>query len=152
MNDLKEISTLIIVVAVALLRGDGHVLMQRRRFGSVHGGLWEFPGGKVEAGESPESAAVREISEELGLVLDVSALEPVGFASGPGEGSGGRGCVVILRYTCRQWSGEPDCLEGEEIAWCTPGSVPSLAMPPLDYPLARMLIASLAGASGNNPG
>ena len=59
MNDLKEISTLIIVVAVALLRGDGHVLMQRRRFGSVHGGLWEFPGGKVEAGESPESAAVR---------------------------------------------------------------------------------------------
>lgn len=151
MNDLQEISTHLIVVAVALVGSDGKVLMQRRRFGSVHGGLWEFPGGKVEAGESPESAVVREIAEELGIALAISALAPVGFASGPGEAAAGRGPLVILLYICRDWSGAPQCLEGEEIAWIEPRAVPELAMPPLDYPLARALIASLASDGENKP-
>nr|WP_281384394.1 (deoxy)nucleoside triphosphate pyrophosphohydrolase [Novosphingobium flavum] len=125
-----------LVVAAALISADGRICMQQRPLGKNHGGLWEFPGGKVEAGEGPRAALVREIEEELGARLDEAALVPVGFAdSAPGAGAG----LVILLYACRSWRGEVRCLEGEAIGWYAPGEVSALAMPPLDYPLAEQL-------------
>ncbi|MCK9542523.1 MAG: (deoxy)nucleoside triphosphate pyrophosphohydrolase [Novosphingobium sp.] len=111
--------------------------MQQRRADRAHGGLWEFPGGKVEAGESPESAAVREIKEELGVAIEPGDLSPMGFASGHGQG--GDSPVVILLYSCRLWRGEPQALDAAAIAWCDLDAVGALAMPPLDYPLWQSL-------------
>ena len=125
-----------LVVAVALMRGDGLVLMQRRRAGRQHGGLWEFPGGKVEAGESLTQAAAREIAEELGVAVLPEALAPVGFATnGTGDSSG----PVILLFACDEWTGDPACLDAEEIGWFAPDALANLPMPPLDYPLAQAL-------------
>lgn len=129
-----------IVVAAALVRPDGFVLMQRRPIGGAHGGLWEFPGGKVEPGELLKSALVREISEELGILVDPVDLVHVARA-GPLDDVAVP--VVISLYACRLWVGEPLCLEGEEIAWFAPRDIPGLAMPPLDYPLADALILSI---------
>lgn len=119
---------------MALLREDGCVLMQQRPFNSMHGGLWEFPGGKTEPGESPEQAAVRELEEELGLVLEPASLIPVGFASG--RTGDDRRALVILLYVCREWQGEPHPHEAEALGWYKPEAISTLAMPPLDYPLA----------------
>jgi 8-oxo-dGTP diphosphatase len=127
-----------LVVAVALVGVDGSVLMQRRRLGRAHGGLWEFPGGKIEPGEIAEEAAVREIAEELGLAIRASSLRPVGFASDPGVA--GKPSPLILLFRCDDWAGEPQCLDAEEIAWVAPQALAGLAMPPLDYPLARALL------------
>ncbi|GGZ08576.1 NTP pyrophosphohydrolase [Novosphingobium colocasiae] len=134
----------LLVAAVALIDGQGHVLMHQRPHSSVHGGLWEFPGGKVEAGETPEAAAAREMAEELGIAIDPAALCPVGFASGmtvPSSTGGSSRSLVILLYAARQWTGEPQLHEGEAMAWLDPHRVPALAMPELDYPLAAALIA-----------
>jgi len=141
---VENTPTFIPVVAAALLRDDGRVLMQRRSLASAHGGLWEFPGGKVEAGESPESALLREIEEELGITLDHTALSALSFASDPTLPPAPRAPHVILLYTCTRWSGEPHCHVGEEIGWFLPGELSSLSMPPLDYPLAHALIVQLA--------
>ena len=140
---MKEISTLVPVVAAALLRGGDRVLLQQRRFGAMHGGLWEFPGGKVEAGESLESALVREIREEIGVELDLAAMSPLGFSaeSSPSPERGEH--YVILLYTCRKWQGEPRCLGGEEIAWFPVRELAGLSMPPLDVPLARRLLETI---------
>lgn len=127
------------VVAVALVGADGRVLMQRRRLSRAHGGLWEFPGGKIEAGESPEAAAVREMQEELGTGLEISALQPVGFASDVAHLPAPNPAHVILLYCCRAWLGQPACLDAEEIGWFAPDCVGQLDMPPLDYPLAQAL-------------
>jgi 8-oxo-dGTP diphosphatase len=144
---LQSFSTPMLVVAVALIDRQGCVLMQRRRLGAAHGGLWEFPGGKVEAGECPEDAAVREIDEELGIAIEHGALTPVGFATSGLrhlESDRQRPGLVILLYICRHWAGEVECREGEEIRWCMPEDIGALAMPPLDYPLAQTLLAMLA--------
>jgi len=134
---LENSFTPLVVVAVALLRADGRVLMQQRPQISMHGGLWEFPGGKVEPGENPEHAAVRELEEELGLDLSLASLEPVSFASGR-TGMGTRSLVILL-YACREWQGEPHPHEAEALGWYAPEAVETLAMPPLDYPLADAL-------------
>ena len=133
-----------LVVAAALVRPDGCVLLHRRALEAVHGGLWEFPGGKVSDGETAEFALVRELDEELGILVDERELEPAGFASGLTEGETQARALVILLYTCTQWHGEPRCIEGAEIGWFEPGTIDALAMPPLDYPLARQLEAMLA--------
>lgn len=130
---MKKIPTIIPVVAAALIDRGGHVLMQQRRTGSEHGGFWEFPGGKVEPGESLTESLCRELSEELGIILDAAALEPLNFASDPALP------YVILLYTCRTWAGEPQCLDGEAIGWFAIGEIAALPMPPLDVPLARAL-------------
>ncbi len=134
-----------LVAAVAMIDESGRILMQRRRLGGAHGGLWEFPGGKVEPGETPETAIVREIEEELGVRLDAGALRPLTFASDPPNRGGPARPLVILLYTCRQWQGEEECRAGEEIRWFAPAALAGLDMPPLDYPLADALL----GAIGN---
>ena len=130
---MKKKPATVLVVAAALIAEDGRVLMQRRKRGAEHGGLWEFPGGKVEENETPAQSLCREIAEELALELKVEALLPLTFAATPELP------YVILLYTCRDWEGEPVCLDGEEIAWIEPGAIFSLDMPPLDVPLARVL-------------
>lgn len=127
---MKKIPTVIPVVALALIDGTGQILMQRRRLLADHGGLWEFPGGKVEAGETLVSALLREIKEELGLTLKAEALVPLSFAASPDQPH------VILLYTCGSWEGDPVCLDGEEIGWFSAEAMAELAMPPLDVPLA----------------
>ncbi len=137
-------STFVPVVAAALIDASGRVLMQRRRLGTAHGGLWEFPGGKIEPRESPESALLREIDEELGIALDPDSLEPLSFSSDPALPPARRAPHVILLYTCSAWQGAPQARAGEAIAWFEPAALPALDMPPLDYPLARALLRSFA--------
>ena len=134
---MEKNSTPVEVVAAALLRADGLVLMQRRPRTAQHGGLWEFPGGKVEPGESRQAALIRELAEELGIVLTQAALQPTGRACGVAPP------LVIHLYSCWQWQGEPIARAAEAIGWFPPHVLPALAMPPLDYPLARALISSI---------
>lgn len=132
-----------LVVAAALIRVDGTVLLHRRAFGAVHGGLWEFPGGKVNEGETTESALKRELFEELDILVMENDLKPVAFASGQTQDNAPPRPLVILLYRCARWQGEPRCVEGAGIGWFAPGEIATLAMPPLDYPLARQLVATL---------
>lgn len=143
---------LIPVVAAALIDAQGRVLLHRRAPGKHHELLWEYPGGKVEPGETAAEAVLREIAEELGVVLDPVALEPVSFAQGPAQPH------LILLYACRGWQGKPRALEwpqaaredglGEGLGWFTPEQVRDLAgqgaMPPLDVTLTRALLRVLA--------
>ena len=141
---MQNFSTPVLVVAVALVDEAGRILLQQRRRGSEHGGLWEFPGGKVDPGESPQIAAVREIEEELGLCLDAERLEPVSFASDSHVPDASRRAYVILLYICRTWDGEAECRDGEGIAWFRGDELAGLPMPPLDYPLAEALRKKIA--------
>lgn len=111
----------------------GRVLLQKRGRGRAHEGLWEFPGGKVEPGETLEFALVREIEEELATHLDPSSLAPVSFAAEPGQP------FVVLLYTCRRWSGQIVCLDAEEVGWFESCSLGELPLVPLDIPLAKRL-------------
>lgn len=141
--NVAEIPTPTFVVAVALVRGDGAVLMQKRRFSAEHGGLWEFPGGKVESGETPDEAAVRELAEELGIGLDTADLAPIAFTSGRiGQAGEGRS-IVILLYVAHMWEGRPTAHEAEDLGWFHARDMHELKMPPLDYPLARQLESRL---------
>jgi 8-oxo-dGTP diphosphatase len=137
---LKKSPTLVLVVAVALIDQAGRVLMQRRPSGKAHAGLWEFPGGKVEAGETPEEALLREIFEELGIELDRSELEVVSFASDPAIPPAPRQPHLILLYASRTWSGDPHALDAEKIEWFAAAGLLALDMPPLDRPLAEALL------------
>ncbi len=137
---VAEIPTWIAVVAVALGRADGRWLMHRRPAGKHHAGLWEFPGGKVESGEIPQLAIVREVEEELGIALDQTALRPATFAQGELDRDGRE--IVILLYTCDRWMGDPAALEGGEIGWFTPTDMAALAKPPLDRELVARLFAN----------
>ena len=125
------------VVALALYREDGRWLMHRRPAGKQHGGLWEFPGGKVESGETPANALVREIREELGIAIDASNLKPAGFAQ-EGEGERPRPIVIML-YTCSVWEGDVQALEGGAVDWFTSDEVLALDRPPLDRALSSTL-------------
>lgn len=128
-----------LVVAAAMYDAEGKWLMHRRPLTKQHGGLWEFPGGKVEPGESPREALVRELAEELGNAPEAMALLPVGFADDVPAG-GERG-IVILLYTCAFPGGSVSALEGGEVGWFTPAEIAELAVPPLDRVLARQLFA-----------
>ena len=130
------------MVALALKGADGRWLMHKRPEGKHHAGLWEFPGGKVESGENPPLALVREIREELGITLEAASLVPSGFAQ---EDQDARAApIVILLYTCTRWRGEPQALEGGEVGWFSAGEIGELDKPPLDIALATSLFAKMA--------
>ncbi|OGS49140.1 MAG: hypothetical protein A3J40_06970 [Erythrobacter sp. RIFCSPHIGHO2_12_FULL_63_10] len=127
------------VVAGALQRSDGRWLMHRRPAHKHHGGLWEFPGGKVETGENPSLALVRELHEELRITIDPACLIPATFAQEV-PATGVRS-IVILLYIVVRWNGEPVHEEGGEIGWFSPQEISTLEMPPLDVELAWRLFA-----------
>lgn len=127
------------VVAGALSGPDGRWLLHRRPLEKHHGGLWEFPGGKVEDTEIPVKSLIRELKEELGIAIEPADCEPVGFAE---DRSGeAQNPIVILLYKVRAWTGEPQALEGEGIGWFTPQRIDELDTPPLDRLLAEQLFA-----------
>lgn len=129
------------VVALALGDAEGRWLMHKRPKHKHHGGLWEFPGGKVETGETPVNALVREIREELDIALEADRLTPAAFAQ---EDGAAHECpIVILLYTCRQPGCEPRAMEGGTIGWFTPRQIEALDKPPLDRELVQSLFAKM---------
>lgn len=110
--------------------------MQQRPVGKAHGGLWEFPGGKVEPGETPAHALVRELREELAIDVEEADLVPFGFAT---DVAGAR-CVILLLFSCGRWLGVPRALDASELCWGLPHDLTHLPMPPLDIPLLAQLI------------
>ncbi|GGD78079.1 NTP pyrophosphohydrolase [Croceicoccus mobilis] len=135
-----------LVVAGALLDGEGRVLMHRRPPGKHLADKWEFPGGKVDPGEMPDQALVRELAEELGVTIAVQALSPVGFVHEMRGGEAGNGprAIVLLLYTCRIWDGIPAALEGGGIGWVEIDRADSLDLAPLDRGLLAQLQAGFA--------
>lgn len=127
------------VVAVALVDIDGRVLVQQRPPGRSHAGLWEFPGGKIDPGETPERALIRELEEELGIDVSPACLAPAAFASEPL----GHLHLVLLLFVCRKWRGTPRGAEAQALRWCRPADLHALAMPPADRPLIGLLEALL---------
>ena len=126
-----------IVVAVALVDGEGRVLLQQRLPGRTMAGLWEFPGGKVEPGERPEAALIRELEEELGIATDEACLAPAAFASADNDGRH----MLLLLYICRKWRGDPRPLDAAALQWVRPARMFALDMPPADKPLIGLLDA-----------
>lgn len=128
---------LLLVVAAALYARDGRVLLQQRSPDRTMAGLWEFPGGKVEEGETPEEALARELREELGIRIEPCAFEPVAFASEPlGERH-----LLLLLYRVDAWIGEPQALDAAALRWVTVDEMRGLPMPPADVPLVEALEA-----------
>jgi len=127
------------VVAGALSASEDTWLMQCRPLEKDHGGLWEFPGGKVEHAEIPVKALIRELREELGIEVRADDCEPVGFAET--QGGEGQPPIVILLYNLKHWSGEPRSLEGARIGWFGRDEIAGLNKPPLDSELAKALFA-----------
>jgi 8-oxo-dGTP diphosphatase len=126
---------LVHVSAVALIDTDGRVLLAQRPPGKSMAGLWEFPGGKIEQGETPEAALIRELGEELGIDTAESCLAPIGFASH----SYADFHLVMLLYACRKWHGQPRPIEGGTLQWVRPNRLRDYAMPPADLPLIPVI-------------
>ena len=126
---------MVLVAAVALIDADGRVLLARRPEGKPMAGLWEFPGGKVKPGETPEAALVREIKEELGVDLCEACLSPFSFASHRYADFH----LLMPLYLCRKWDGIPAPREGQELKWLRPNRMAGMPMPPADAPLVAML-------------
>lgn len=126
---------IILVSAVALIDADGRVLLAQRPEGRSMAGLWEFPGGKVEPGETPEAALIRELHEELGIDTWTSCLAPLTFAS---HGYPDFHLLMPL-FACRRWQGLPTPREGQTLAWVAPNRLRDYPMPPADVPLIPIL-------------
>ena len=138
MNATQQLTTPpLIVLAAALIDADGRVLVQQRPEGKAMAGLWEFPGGKLEPGETPEAALIRELREELGIETQAACLAPACFAS---EALGERHMILLL-YVCRKWRGIPQALEATALRWVKPVELHNLPMPPADGPLIGLLEA-----------
>ena len=125
----------VLVVAVALVDADDRVLIAKRPEGKTMAGLWEFPGGKVNPGELPETALVRELLEELGIDITESCLAPVTFASHLYDDFH----LLMPLYVCRVWEGTVEAREGQELKWVRPVRLGDYDMPPADAPLVEML-------------
>ena len=136
---MEENPTYLFVAAAALIDENGRILVQKRPEGKPMAGLWEFPGGKVEAGETPEYALVRELDEELGITVKEPDVEPVAFAS---EAIGDRHLILLL-YTCRKWTGHIRSAESLDLQWLPVAAIKELSMPPADGPLVGKLSQSL---------
>ncbi len=126
---------IVLVVAVALIDVDGRVLLAQRPAGKPMAGLWEFPGGKVDAGETPEGALIRELAEELGIDVAASCLAPFAFASHAYADFH----LLMPLYVCRKWQGSVTPREGQQVTWVRPARLADYAMPPADKPLVAML-------------
>ena len=131
---------LLLVVAAALVDADGRILVSQRPPGRSLAGLWEFPGGKLEPGERPEQALVRELAEELGLVVGEACLTPLSFASHAYPAMH----LLMPLFLCRRWKGIAQGREGQALRWLRPRDLAGLPMPPADAPLIPTLIAALA--------
>lgn len=140
---MVEVQAVLLVGACALVDPDGRVLIAQRPAGKAFAGAWEFPGGKVEPGESPERAVMRELREELGVEPCEQCLQPFAFASEPLPD--GRHLLMPL-YVCRRWDGFVDPKEGQQIAWVRPDKLLSYDLLPADRPLAAELRDRLVGA------
>jgi len=127
--------TVVLVAAAALIDVDGRVLLARRPPGKPLAGLWEFPGGKVQPGETPEAALIRELHEELGLDTQASCLAPLAFASHSYPDFH----LLMPLYACRVWRGLPQPREGQELAWVAKQALDRYPMPPADVPLIALL-------------
>ena len=125
----------VLVSAVALIDVDGRVLLAQRPEGKSMAGLWEFPGGKVEPGESPETALIRELQEELGIDTWASCLAPLTFASHAYEDFH----LLMPLFACRKWQGTPMSREGQVLKWVRPAEMRAYPMPPADLPLIPIL-------------
>ena len=130
---------LVLVAACALVDADGRVLIAQRPAGKAMAGLWEFPGGKIEPGEPPEQSLVRELKEELGIVVNVACLAPLTFASHAYP----EFHLLMPLYVCRRWEGTVRALEGQKIAWVRPNRLRDYPMPPADEPLISHLMQLL---------
>ncbi|MFD1340856.1 8-oxo-dGTP diphosphatase MutT [Litorisediminicola beolgyonensis] len=126
---------IVLVSAVALIDVDGRVLLAQRPEGKSMAGLWEFPGGKVEAGESPEAALIRELQEELGIDTWASCLAPLTFASHSYD----EFHLLMPLFACRKWEGTPQSREGQSLAWVKARDLAKYEMPPADIPLIPIL-------------
>jgi 8-oxo-dGTP diphosphatase len=125
----------LLVSAVALIDADGRVLLAQRPEGKSMAGLWEFPGGKVEVGETPEAALIRELHEELGINTWKSCLAPLTFASHAYE----KFHLLMPLFACRRWEGVPTPREGQTLAWVRPDRLRDYPMPPAYIPLIPIL-------------
>jgi 8-oxo-dGTP diphosphatase len=132
MTELK----LILVVACALIDTDNRVLLAQRPPGKALAGLWEFPGGKLEPGERPETTLIRELQEEIGISVAEPCLAPLTFASYAYETFH----LLMPLYICRRWEGQPTAREGQQLAWVRPNRLRDYAMPPADIPLIPHLL------------
>ncbi len=130
-----ETVPVVLVVAVALVDADGRVLLAQRPDGKSMAGLWEFPGGKVDGSETPETALIRELKEELGIDVTESCLAPLTFASHRYE----RFHLLMPLYICRRWQGTVTPLEGQTLSWVRPSRMTAYPMPPADKPLVAVL-------------
>ena len=130
---------IMLVVAAALIDADGRVLLAQRPAGKAHAGLWEFPGGKVDPGETPEAALIRELGEELGISVAAACLAPGSFASEPAADRQ----LLLLLYACRKWQGVPRAIEAAALRWVRPVDMHALAMPPADRSMIGLIEALL---------
>lgn len=126
---------IVLVAAVALIDVDGRVLLAQRPEGKSMAGLWEFPGGKVEDGERPEDALIRELDEELAISTSNSCLAPLTFASHAYDDFH----LLMPLYACRKWEGTPRPIEGQTLAWARGNELRTYPMPPADIPLIPIL-------------
>ncbi len=128
-------ANVILVSAVALIDADGRILLAQRPEGKSMAGLWEFPGGKVEPGETPEIALIRELQEELGIDTWASCLAPLTFASHAYE----KFHLLMPLFACRKWDGIPQSREGQTLKWVRANELRDYPMPPADIPLIPIL-------------
>jgi 8-oxo-dGTP diphosphatase len=130
---------IVLVAACALVDADGRVLLAQRPEGKPMAGLWEFPGGKVENGETPEQSLIRELQEELGIVVKEDCLAPLTFASHAYPDFH----LLMPLYVCRRWQGQVAATEGQNLVWVRPNRLRDYEMPPADVPLISHLMALL---------
>jgi 8-oxo-dGTP diphosphatase len=140
-TETSNCTPLLLIVAVALIDPDRRLLVAQRPPGKALAGLWEFPGGKVEPGECPEQTLIRELEEELGIVVREPCLAPLTFASHAYESFH----LLMPLYVCRRWEGFVTPLEGQNLRWVKASDLRKLEMPPADEPLIPFLMDLLAG-------
>lgn len=136
MTEQSRVKPLVLVAAVALVRSDGRLLLAQRPKGKAMAGLWEFPGGKVEAGESPQGALVRELAEELGVVVSEADMTAFSFASHAYE----KFHLLMPVFLVRRWEGDVEPREGQQLAWVSAAEIRSYPAPEADLPLFEQFI------------